>query len=49
MKLTVFGANGRIGRLVVQQALDAGDEVVPSCVPSTTENTRISRWSACPG
>jgi putative NADH-flavin reductase len=28
MKLTVFGANGRIGRLVVQQALDAGDEVV---------------------
>jgi uncharacterized protein YbjT (DUF2867 family) len=28
MRLTVFGANGRIGRLVVQQALDAGDEVV---------------------
>ncbi len=28
MKLTVFGATGRIGRLVVQQALDAGDQVV---------------------
>src|SRR5437762_6675764 len=28
MKLTVFGATGRIGGLVVQQALDAGDEVV---------------------
>ena len=28
MRLTVFGATGRIGQLVVQQALDAGDEVV---------------------
>ena len=28
MKLTVFGATGRIGQLVVEQALAAGDEVV---------------------
>jgi uncharacterized protein YbjT (DUF2867 family) len=28
MRLTVFGATGRIGRLVVEQALAAGDEVV---------------------
>lgn len=28
MRITVFGATGRIGQLVVQQALDAGHEVV---------------------
>lgn len=27
MRLTIFGATGRMGRLLVRQALDAGDEV----------------------
>ncbi|WP_222849191.1 NAD(P)H-binding protein [Trebonia kvetii] len=27
MRLSVFGANGGTGRLLVRQALDAGDEV----------------------
>jgi putative NADH-flavin reductase len=46
MQLTVFGATGRTGRLVVQQALDAGHEVTavvrdPARLPATGAGLRV--------
>lgn len=46
MKLTIFGASGRTGRPLVQQALDAGHEVVafvrdPAKLPLTHERLTI--------
>lgn len=51
MKLTVFGANGRTGRPLVQQALDKGHEVVafvrdPAKLPLQHERLTIMQGDA---
>jgi putative NADH-flavin reductase len=49
MRLTVFGASGRTGRLLVQQALDAGHNVVAFVRDSTKLSLQSERLTIVQG